>query len=94
MKSIVVPAVLVLSVAASAPALAATTGGHCPPASSGFVLWDADTEPYIMDNRADTWGSGNGNGVVCAKPMQLILDENGEWFQLYNFIDDTGAVPR
>ena len=68
-------------------AFAAPTGGHCPPPRSGFITWDTSTEPYQADNKVDLMG--NGNGVVCAKPVDnqtFVLD--GVTYQIYNFIDD------
>jgi hypothetical protein len=73
------------------PATAASSGGHCPPTVSGYQIWDVDTEPYLEDNRVDE--AGNDNGFVCAKPGKIIIDENGEPFQVYNFIDDAGNLP-
>ena len=73
------------------PATAASPGGHCPPASSGYRVWDVSAEPYQVDNQVDT--AGNNNGQVCAKAGKIIIDENGEPFQVYNFIDDRGNLP-
>jgi hypothetical protein len=87
-------ALVIGSVALAVPAGAASTGGHCPPPNSGYIVWDVNAEPYQADNRADTFGGGNGNGIVCAKPMKVVIDENGNPFQIYNFIDDKGALPQ
>jgi len=73
------------------PAQAAPTRDGCPGAKSGFVLWDIATEPYGADNFVDTI-IGNGDGWVCARPIYVVTDENGEPFQIYNFIDN--HVPR
>ena len=69
-----------------APADAKPPGAACPVPSSGFVLWDVETEPYGVDNLVDQ--AGNGDGLVCAMPIYVELDENGEPFQVYNFIDN------
>jgi|tagenome__1003787_1003787.scaffolds.fasta_scaffold20980906_2 hypothetical protein len=88
MRTILVSSVLVLGVAASGPAAARTPGGHCPPSAT---VWDVgDTSVYAADNLTDEMG--NGNGIVCALAKKLVLDENGEWFQMYQFIDDTGTT--
>jgi hypothetical protein len=60
-------------------------GGNCPPAISGFQVWDVSAEPYQADNAVDV----NGNGQVCAKPVDaqtFVFD--GQTYQIYNFIDD------
>jgi hypothetical protein len=75
----------------ASPATAASPGGHCPPAVSGYQIWDVNTEPYRADNGVDE--KGNNNGLVCAKAEKIVLDDNGEPFQIYNFIDDTGNLP-
>ncbi len=71
----------------TAPAEAQSPGDACPPPKSGFVLWDVDTEPYEADNYFDEV-LGNGDGWVCARPTYVVLDENDEPFQIYNFIDN------
>jgi hypothetical protein len=88
MKRTVICAVLFLgSVAIAAPAHAASTGGHCPPPNSGYIVWDVSQQPYQADNLVDE--KGNGNGTVCAKPVK---SNDGSGLQLYNFIDDAGAA--
>ena len=72
-----------------APATASAAGSSCPPGHSGFLLWDVNTEPYGTDNAVDE--HGNADGLVCALPMKVVLDENGNPFQLYNFIDNRVA---
>jgi hypothetical protein len=76
-------------VLAAAPVSA--TVRTCPPGNSGYVLWDVNTEPYQADNAVDE--HGNNDGWVCATPKKVISDENGNPFQLYNFIDNRGATP-
>ena len=76
------------SVALTVPAGAAPIGGHCPPAVSGYIRWDVNTEPYQADNLVDA--AGNNNGTVCAKPGRIVVDENGNDIQTYNFIEDRG----
>jgi hypothetical protein len=78
-------------IAAASPASARSPGGHCPPAVSGYQHWDVTTEPYQVDNRLDE--AGNNNGMVCALPTKITVDENGEPFQGYNFIEDAGNLP-
>jgi hypothetical protein len=68
---------------------AGSAGSSCPPGGSGYVLWDVDTEPYAVDNAVDE--QGNADGWVCAQPKKLVLDEDGNPFQLYNFIDNRVA---
>jgi hypothetical protein len=53
------------------------------------VLWDVNTEPYAVDNAVDE--QGNADGWVCAQPKKIVLDENGNPFQIYNFIDNRVA---
>jgi len=72
-----------------APATASAAGRSCPPGHSGYVLWDVVTEPYGVDNAVDE--HGNADGWVCALPKKVVLDENGNPFQLYNFIDNRVA---
>jgi hypothetical protein len=64
----------------------ATAPNECPPANGRNILWDVNTEPYHADNAADE--HGNGDGLVCARPTKIVIDENGDPFQLYNFIDN------
>jgi hypothetical protein len=94
MKRIVIcaAALVIGSMAFGGPARADSAGGHCPPPNSGFIVWDVNTEPYQADNRVDE--QGNNNGIVCARPLKIIIDENGNPFQIYNFIDDRGALPH
>jgi len=58
----------------------------CPPGNRGFVLWDVSTEPYGVDNAVDV--KGNNDGWACARPIYIVTDENGDPFQIYNFIDN------
>jgi hypothetical protein len=77
-------------VCAVAPSPAtASAGSSCPPGHSGFFLWDVNTEPYAADNAVDE--QGNADGWVCALSGRIILDENGNPFQTYNFIDNRVA---
>jgi hypothetical protein len=71
------------------PTTASAAGSSCPPGHSGFVLWDVTTEPYAVDNLVDE--RGNADGWACALPKKVVLDENGNPFQLYNFIDNRVA---
>jgi hypothetical protein len=69
------------------PAQASNTAGNgCPPVKSGFVLWDVGNEPYHADNLVDE--AGNNDGWACARPTYVVTDENGDPFQIYNFIDN------
>jgi len=72
------------------PATASTSAGSsCPPGNSGYLLWDVNTEPYAADNAVDE--QGNADGWACALPQKIVLDENGNPFQIYNFIDNRVA---
>jgi hypothetical protein len=73
-------------VALGAPAHAVPAGDGCPGGHSGFVLWDVSAEPYGVDNAVDE--KGNNDGWACAKPIYTVVDENGEPFQIYNFLDN------
>jgi hypothetical protein len=84
---------LVISLAAAAilvwiPAQsqASRSGTDCPGGSSDFVLWDVSTEPYGVDNFVDE--RGNNDGWACAKPIYVVTDEEGNPFQIYNFLDN------
>lgn len=71
----------------AAPAQAASSGNACPEGQSGFVLWDVNTEPYGVDNLVDE--RGNNDGLACAKPIYSVVDEEGNPFQIYNFLDNS-----
>jgi len=85
---------LALSLAAAASLTSLTsptyaspgTGDGCPPGNGDFVLWDIRTEPYGVDNFVDA--AFNNDGWVCARPTHVVTDENGDPFQIYNFIDN------
>ena len=69
------------------PAQASPTADRaCPPGNSGYILWDVSTEPYGADNIVDE--QGNGDDFACARPGKVVTDEDGNPFQLYNFIDN------
>ena len=68
------------------PAQASPSGNACPGGNSGFVLWDVSTEPYGVDNVVDE--GGNNDGWACAKPIYVVTDEDGNPFQIYNFLDN------
>ena len=73
------------------PAQASESAGTgCPPGNSGFLLWDVSTEPYHVDNAVDE--QGNNDGWACARPGEVVTDENGDPFQLYNFIDNRVVI--
>jgi hypothetical protein len=76
-------------ICALAPSPAIAAGSSCPPGGSGYVLWDVNTEPYAADNAVDE--HGNADGWVCAQPKKIVIDENGNPFQIYNFIDNRVA---
>src|SRR4051794_11663529 len=76
------------TVLAATPGHAA--GSSCPPGNSGYVLWDVAAQPYGADNQVDE--HGNADGWVCAGPKKVVLDENGNPFQIYNFIDNRVAA--
>jgi hypothetical protein len=69
---------------------AQATGTGCPPGNSGYVVWDVSTEPYGVDNAVDE--HGNNDGWACARPGKVVIDEDGNPFQLYNFIDNRVAA--
>ena len=65
------------------------SGSSCP-GDSDYVLWDVATEPYAADNAVDE--HGNADGWVRATPKKVVLDESGNPFQIYNFIDNRVAA--
>jgi hypothetical protein len=65
---------------------ASPSGTSCPGRDSGFVAWDVSTEPYGVDNFVDE--RGNNDGRACAKPIYVVTDEEGNPFQIYNFLDN------
>jgi hypothetical protein len=79
-------AAIALSTGLAAPVHASPSGHGCPGGSSGFVLWDVTTEPYGVDNLVDE--RGNNDGWACAKPILIVSDEDGNPFQIYNFLDN------
>jgi hypothetical protein len=79
--------ILIGLLVATGSSVATTAGGNCPDATSGFVVWDVNTEPYQVDNAVDV--NGNGDGIVCAKPVDsLTFVVGGNTYQVYNFIED------
>ncbi len=85
----------IISLAATAGLLclvppAHAAGDGCPPGSSGYVLWDVSAEPYRVDNAVDE--QGNNDGWACAQPKKAVIDEDGNPFQFYNFIDNRVAT--
>ena len=85
----------IIGLAASASLLcivppAQAAGDGCPPGHSGYVLWDVSTEPDGADNAVDE--QGNNDGRACAVPRTIVIDEDGNPFQLYNFIDNRVAA--
>ena len=79
-------AVAAFLVSLPAPAQADSSGTSCPGGGSGFVLWDVSAEPYAVDNLVDE--GGNNDGWACAKPTYVVTDEEGDPFQIYNFLDN------
>jgi hypothetical protein len=67
-------------------AQASPPGTACPGGSSGFVMWEVSTEPYGVDNFVDE--RGNNDGWACAKPLYVVTDDDGNPFQIYNFLDN------
>jgi hypothetical protein len=85
LKTLAALAVAAAPLALSPVAVASPTGSsHCPPAASGYISWNTNTEPYQADNRVDL----NGNGMVCARPSDKTFTEDGIIYTIYNFIDD------
>jgi hypothetical protein len=82
-----VAAVGIVCAITASPATAA--GSSCPPGGSGYFLWDVNTVPYAADNAVDD--KGNADGWVCAQPKKVVIDESGNPFQIYNFIDNRVA---
>lgn len=85
-----------LAVATGAVAGPATAAAHpdhdqCPSGRSGYELWDVDAEPYTVDNEVDE--KGNGDGLVCARPMKSFFVDDGTTYQVYNFFDNRVAAP-
>jgi hypothetical protein len=77
---------LVAGVTAQASAAPSHTG--CPPA---FTRWDVSMGPYQADNQVDA--EGNGDAVVCAKPLDSKTFElDGQTFQIYQFIDNVAGT--
>jgi len=68
------------------PAQADSSGTSCPGGTSGFVLWDVSTEPYGADNLVDE--RGNNVGRACARAIYVVTDDEGDPFQIYNFLDN------
>jgi hypothetical protein len=86
-KAITSGAIVAGLLAVSSPAVAAnSTPGRCPSDQSVWQLWNVKTQPYAEDNRVDT--AGNQNGYVCARPTIVIVEDNGQEFQVYWFQDD------
>jgi hypothetical protein len=67
-------------------AQADSSGTSCPGGASGFILWDVSAEPYGVDNLVDE--HGNVDGWACAKPTYVVADDEGNPFQIYNFLDN------
>jgi hypothetical protein len=75
---------LALSCLLLAATPAAANGGACPPAASGFSLWDVATQPYQADDASDV----NGDGLVCARATKDTFTESGQTYTIYLFLDD------
>jgi hypothetical protein len=74
-----------LSLLAASTAAATPPHVGCPTAASGYGAWPVSTEPYQADNSVDL----NGNGWVCARPVDdQTFTVGGVTYQVYNFIDD------
>jgi hypothetical protein len=63
----------------------------CPGKNTGYELWDVSAEPYGVDNYVDD--IGNQDGWACAKPTYVVLDDEGNPFQIYSFLDNKYPVP-
>jgi hypothetical protein len=85
-KFVIGVAASVLAICLPGSAQASPPGTSCPGGLSGFVLWDVSTEPYGVDNLVDE--VGNNDGWACAKPIYVVTDEDGNPFQIYNFLDN------
>jgi hypothetical protein len=83
----IVSAAVAFSTCLATPVHASPSGDACPGGRSQFVLWDVSTEPYGVDNLVDE--RGNNDGLACAKPIYSVVDEEGNPFQIYNFLDNS-----
>lgn len=86
LRIVSVLAAIAFLICLAAPTQASPSGSSCPDGSSRFVLWDVSTEPYGVDNFVDE--AGNNDGWACAKPIYVVTDEDGNPFQIYNFLDN------
>jgi hypothetical protein len=81
-------ATVALAAAVTAQAPAAPPHRGCPPS---FTSWPVSTEPYQADNQVDA--EGNGDGLVCAKPLDSkTFQVGGQTYQIYNFIDNVAGT--
>ena len=85
-KTLTAAAAVTLFICLPGSAQASPSGTACPGGDSRFVLWEVSTEPYGVDNFVDE--RGNNDGWACAKPIYLVTDEDGNPFQIYNFLDN------
>ena len=69
-----------------APAQASTSGTSCPGGNSGFVMWNVNTQPYRR--RQLRRRARQRRSLVCAKAIYVVTDEEGNPFQIYNFLDN------
>ena len=90
MKKFVGTLAATVAVAAGVTAQAPAAPSHrgCPPS---FTSWPVSTEPYQADNQVDA--EGNGDGSVCAKPLDAkTFQVGGQTYQIYNFIDNVAGT--
>ena len=81
-------ATVALATGVTAQAPAAPSHRGCPPS---FTSWPVSTEPYQADNQVDA--EGNGDGLVCAKPLDSkTFQVGGQTYQIYNFIDNVAGT--
>jgi hypothetical protein len=82
-------ATVALAAAVTAQAPAAPPHRGCPPS---FTSWDVSTQPYQAGNQVlDT--KGNGDGFVCAKPLDSkSFQVGGQTYQVYIFIDNVAGT--
>jgi hypothetical protein len=81
-------ATVALAAGGTAEAPAAPSHRGCPPS---FTSWDVSTQPYQVDSQVDA--EGNGDGFVCAKPLDSkTFQVGGQTHQIYNFIDNVAGA--
>jgi hypothetical protein len=87
--SLIAGGILTAGLAEQASATSPNSG--CPSAYQVWYVGSMDP-PYHADARVDA--KGNGDGIVCAKPLNdKTFQYNGQTYPIYNFIDNNAATP-